>query len=238
MSPTAPPSRRDRQRAATVEEIKETALRLMRDSATTEVRFADIAREMGMTAPALYRYFPERDALLTALIVDAWTDLADTLDRAGEDADADHLYAGLSAVAAAYRAWALRDVPRFTLAFGLPIPGYVMPETAGTAETGRRSRAALERLIQLAIASGQARLPATGEVDQRLQAPLDHLGQLANPPLSPVAYQGLLQAWISVHGFVTLEAYGHLEDLTEPGRDALFDSQVRLAMRAMGLCER
>ena len=49
----------------------------MREQGTTDVRFTDIARVMGMTAPALYRYFADRDELLTALITDAYDDLGD-----------------------------------------------------------------------------------------------------------------------------------------------------------------
>ena len=76
--PTAdgpPLSRRERARAATIDEIKETATRLMSEQGTTDLRFSDIAREMGMTAPALYRYFSDRDELLTALIADTYDEL-------------------------------------------------------------------------------------------------------------------------------------------------------------------
>src|SRR6187431_3032 len=68
-------SRRERARAATIEEIKATALQLMREQGTTDVRFTDIARVMGMTAPALYRYFADRDDLLGDLISDSYEHL-------------------------------------------------------------------------------------------------------------------------------------------------------------------
>src|SRR6185503_1934912 len=68
-------SRRERARAATIEEIKTTALSVMREQGTTDCRFTDIARLMGMTAPALYRYYGDRDELLTDLITDAYSDL-------------------------------------------------------------------------------------------------------------------------------------------------------------------
>src|SRR5215510_16201657 len=74
-SETRAPTRRERVRAATIEEIKATALRLMHDQGSADLRFSDIAREMGMTAPALYRYFSDRDALLSALVADAYNDL-------------------------------------------------------------------------------------------------------------------------------------------------------------------
>src|SRR5680860_1815943 len=72
---TAVPTRRERVRAATIDEIKETALRLMHSTGTTDLKFSEIARAMGLTAPALYRYFADSDALLTELVVDAFDDL-------------------------------------------------------------------------------------------------------------------------------------------------------------------
>ena len=72
-------TRRERARAATLTEIKQTALELMREHGTTDVRFTDIARVMGLTPPALYRYYADRDELLTDLITDGYRDLAAAL---------------------------------------------------------------------------------------------------------------------------------------------------------------
>jgi AcrR family transcriptional regulator len=228
-------SRRDRARARTVAEIKATALELMREHGATDVRFVDIARAMGMTAPALYRYYPDRDALLTALIVDAWNDLAATLLDTGDTADSGDQERGLLAVASAYREWARADPPRFTLIFGLPIPGYALPAGTGTFEAAGRSRVSLERLIRAALARGDARPPAIDDVDPTVAGYLEQLGGGAEPPIPAAAYQGLLAAWMAIHGFVCLELYGHLDGLPESGRDALFRAQVRLAALAMGL---
>jgi AcrR family transcriptional regulator len=82
-------TRRERQRAATVEEIKEVARVLMREHGASEVRFTDIARVMGMTPPALYRYYDDRDALLTDLIADGYRDLGRAVAEARERVDAD-----------------------------------------------------------------------------------------------------------------------------------------------------
>ena len=84
-------TRRERQRAATVEEIKEVARGLMREQGTDDVRFTDIAKEMGMTPPALYRYFADRDALLTELIADAYRELGREVAEAREQRDPDDI---------------------------------------------------------------------------------------------------------------------------------------------------
>ena len=83
---TATLTRRERQRAATVEEIREVARGLMRVQGTTDVRFTDIAKEMGMTPPALYRYYADRDALLTDLIAEATASWVGRWPRHGSSA--------------------------------------------------------------------------------------------------------------------------------------------------------
>src|SRR5258707_15271328 len=98
---TAP--RREKARAATIEEIKQTARTLMREHGTVDVRFVDIARAMDMTPPALYRYFADRDVLLSELITDAYNDLAHRVAEARDAVPADDIGGRLMAVAQGYR---------------------------------------------------------------------------------------------------------------------------------------
>ena len=95
-------SRRERARAATIEEIKTTALSVMREQGTTDCRFTDIARLMGMTAPALYRYFPSREDLIGALIADLYDELTAAISTAaGAAGDAAGRIAGAATRGAA-----------------------------------------------------------------------------------------------------------------------------------------
>jgi len=98
--------RRERARAATIEEIKATALALMREQHTTDVRFTDIARVMGMTPPALYRYFADRDELLTVLITDAYDDLGGRVAHSRDQLPQSDIGGRWLAAAEAYRSWA------------------------------------------------------------------------------------------------------------------------------------
>ena len=132
-------TRRERQRAATVDEIKEVARGLMREQGTTEVRFTDIAKEMGMTPPALYRYYADRDALLTELIADAYRELGSEVAEAREQRDPDDIGGRWIAVGTAYRNWARREPQQFALILGMPVPGYVAPEDGPTTD-GRQGR--------------------------------------------------------------------------------------------------
>jgi AcrR family transcriptional regulator len=232
------PSRRERARAATIAEIKETALRLMHEQGTTDVRFSDIAREMGMTAPALYRYFADGDDLLTALIVDAYDDLADAVSEARDRVPEDDPSGRLLAVSQAYRTWARREPQRFALILGMPVPGYAAPEEGPTTEAARRAMTQLKSLFFDALDRGLLGEPLIGDVDESLRQHAEnpqYSGRADERTLPPETFQAMLNCWVSLHGFTSLEAYGHLEFLSPEARDALFDAGVRLAAMAAGL---
>ena len=140
-------TRRERQRAATVEEIKEVARGLMREQGTVDVRFTDIAKEMGMTPPALYRYFADRDALLTELIAEAYRELGREVAEAREQRDPDDVGGRWIAVGTAYRNWARREPAQFALILGMPVPGYVAPEDGPTTDAAKDAMAQLSLLF-------------------------------------------------------------------------------------------
>src|SRR5450631_1033275 len=137
MDTATAPSRRERARAATMAEIKQTALELMREQGHTDVRFSDIARAMGLTPPALYRYYADRDELLTELITDAYRDLADALVAPVHPQVSLDPQAHLLLVASAYRAWARGEPHKVALIFGPPVPGYAAPEEGPTVEAAQ-----------------------------------------------------------------------------------------------------
>src|SRR3989442_2870030 len=109
--PLARPSRRARVRAATVREIKDAARRVLVASGPDGLALRAIARDMGMTAPALYRYFPSREELLTALVADLYHELTDAMETAGDALPAGDLPGRLTAVSRTFRQWSL-DHPR------------------------------------------------------------------------------------------------------------------------------
>src|ERR1035438_434375 len=72
-------TRRDRVRAATSLEIIQTARRLLVEQGSAAISLRAIAREMGMTAPALYRYFGSHEELIENVIADVFTELSNHL---------------------------------------------------------------------------------------------------------------------------------------------------------------
>ncbi len=232
------PPRRERARAATIAEIKETALRLMHEQGTTDLRFSDIAREMGMTAPALYRYFADVDDLLTALIVDAFDDLANAFAEARDRVPEGDPSGRLLAVAQAYRTWASREPQRFALILGMPVPSYAAPDEGPTTEAARRAMTQLKALFSDALDRGLLGKPLITDVDESIRQAVANpheIGHGDEQMLPPETFQALLNCWVSLHGFTSLETYGHLAFLPPEVRDALFEAVVRLAAVAAGL---
>jgi AcrR family transcriptional regulator len=231
------PNRRERARAAMLDEIKQTALELMREQGSPDVRFSDIARAMGLTAPALYRYYANRDELLTDMIVDAFNDLAAHLAGAVEAVGADDVGGRLFAAATAYRRWASAEPLQFALVFGQPVSGYHAPEQGPTTEAAQRAMSNLGALVTLAAERGELRAPLVIEAGPLVCVASEEKSAGMGHPIAANTYQAMLHAWAGLHGFTCLEAYGHLKWLGEQACDEIFSAQVRLAALAVGLPE-
>jgi AcrR family transcriptional regulator len=235
MSASRPAPRREKARAATIEEIKQTARALMREHGTTDVRFVDIARAMDVTPPALYRYYADRDELLSQLIADAYNELGETVAAARDAVPAADIGGRFLAVGRSYRRWARQEPQQFALILGLPVPGYAAPLDGPTTQAARQAMAQLSSLFVEAIQQGRLGPPRLREVHPAVAecaAAKNHEGGMLIPAET---FQAMLHTWATLHGFVALEAYGHFDWLGEPARDALFDGHLRVAAEVAGM---
>ena len=140
-------SRRDRLRAQASAEIKTIALELMADGGPDAISLRAIARQMGMTAGAIYGYFPTRDDLITTLIRDVHTSLVDALEAARDTVPRDDPAGRILAWALAFREWALANPQGFRLIYGDPVPGYQVPEGGAAPEAEHRTCMGLTGLV-------------------------------------------------------------------------------------------
>jgi AcrR family transcriptional regulator len=222
-------------RAATIEEIKGTAIRLLQENGP-DLRFADIARDMGMTAPALYRYFSDREELLSALMVDGFAEMSDALGAALDSVAPDDLAGRVRAAAVAYRAFAKADPSRFSLLFGLPNPEWGRHAEHSSGPAAGATMATLERLVQTLVEQGITITPLVRDVGPTWADEAGTTAQRSDGARIPAdAYQALLQFLASVHGWACLENFDHLNWITEQSRDELFEAQIELLIRVMGL---
>jgi AcrR family transcriptional regulator len=232
---TVTSTRRERQRAATVEEIKVVARGLMRERGTFDVRFTDIAKEMGMTPPALYRYFADRDALLTELIAEAYRELGREVAQAREQRDPDDIWGRWIAVGTAYRNWARREPEQFALILGMPVPGYVAPEDGPTTDAAKDAMAQLSLLFIHAAELGVLQAPLVRDVSEEMVACAADKHPELGGLVPPESFQAMIQAWATLHGITCLDAYGQFDWMGDDAREALFVSTLRTAAVAAGI---
>ncbi|MFN8472244.1 MAG: TetR/AcrR family transcriptional regulator [Anaerolineae bacterium] len=215
-------TRRERVREATIQEIKQTAARQIATDGAAALSLRGIAIAMGMTPPALYRYFDSRDALVTALIVDAYGSFADALEAASAAAPPEEPIERLRALGRAYRAWALAHPQDYALVFGTPLPGYHAPSEV-TMPIARRAMIVLVDGIQAVLGTGQSIGVASEGAPVETSSAEWRAGGATVAP-SP-ALRLALAAWTSLHGFVSLELFNHLQPLVgDP--TALFEAEL------------
>ncbi|MFF7282312.1 TetR/AcrR family transcriptional regulator [Streptomyces griseorubiginosus] len=203
------PSRRERLRAEAAQEIKTIALKHMAENGTAAVSLRAIAREMGMTAGAIYSYYDTRDDLITALIADVYNSLAQALEEAVAAASEGPV-AQVMAYGQAYRSWAVANPQEFRLVYGDPAPDYQVPPCGPAAEAEHRACTALTGVVVTAWPWAQ-RLHADEHYTWDDYDPeFIKTVRSAFPDLHPAAVALAMRLWGRLHGLVSLEIYGHL----------------------------
>lgn len=224
---------RARVRAEMIEEIKAIARRhLAADGANLSLRA--VARDMGMVSSALYRYFANRDDLLTALIVDAYNSIGDAVEAAdARVTNRDNLRGRWLAATHAVRGWALANPAEYALIFGSPVPGYAAPQL--TADAAVRVPTTLVRII--ADGAGSGRLPTSRHGPRLPPAVREDLARIRDttfPGLPEALLARGVVAWIHLFGAVSFELFGHLNNVIE-AREEFFEHQMRLMADLIGI---
>jgi AcrR family transcriptional regulator len=183
--------------------IKETALRQIGESGAASLSLRAIARQLHITAPAIYNHFPSRDDLVTALIVDAYTSLGDGQFAALEGLSGDDHPARLRALGLAYRHWAVTYPQQYMLIFGSPIPGYHCPPERSL-PAAARSLSPLIAVLEAARRAGRLQPEAAPYLAEPLRQQLAAWQSMHAVGDVYVLYLALV-IWSRVHGLVMLE---------------------------------
>ena len=187
---------RERYRAQVQAEIKKHARHQIATAGASALSLNAIAKQMGISGPALYRYFAGRDELITELVRDAYRSLADTF-RARAAAGTD-----LGDLAHALRQWALDDPQRYFLIYGTPVPGYQAPE-----DTTRIAGEIMTVLLDACTAEQPSLTsPSPSPLDAHL---FEHRAWAGAHPAPPSALHRALTVWTRLHGVLSLELAGH-----------------------------
>jgi AcrR family transcriptional regulator len=183
---------RERYREQVRDEAKRVALDQIAAGGPAALSINAIGKALGVSGPALYRYFENRDALLTALVVDAYEDLAATLEAE----------LTIEAMGVAYRGWALAHPHRYRLLFEPPFPGF---------------DASAERLVAAAQRSMNALLTVlpgdAPDPPRKLAAELRAWAKARGIDAKPGDALRAVLLWSRLHGFVSLELGGTFESM-------------------------
>ena len=221
--PATGSSMRDRYRAQVRQEVKEAALRQLAAAGPAGLSVSAIGKELGVSGPALYRYFASRDDLLTELVIDAYDDLARAVRAAACPAPGRAPRARLDAFARAYRAWALAEPHRYRLLYGPPLPGY----DAHADRLVDAAQATMDLALEIIGELGDSAPPLTEPplAGSPLAGQLTAWGRQHEPAADPATALRAMLAWSRLHGFVSLEIAGNFASMSiDP--DPLFEIQL------------
>ncbi|WCD95019.1 TetR/AcrR family transcriptional regulator [Streptomyces sp. HUAS 31] len=224
MSSTAQGARA-RARMEVTAAIKDEARRQLAAEGAAKLSLRAVARELGMVSSALYRYFPSRDDLLTALIIDAYDSLGESAEAAhAKVADAGPVQRW-SAVADAVRAWALRSPHEYALIYGSPVPGYIAPDTT----VPPASRVGLLLIGILRDAHRRDALAEPPLLPAELRTEAERMTADLAPDLPPATVVALVAAWAQLYGLVGFELFGQFNRVVEDREPFFRHAVVRLA---------
>ncbi|WP_307797518.1 TetR/AcrR family transcriptional regulator [Actinomadura barringtoniae] len=206
-------SRRDRLREATMLEIGQTARRILVEEGPEAVTLRAIAREMGMTAPALYRYFDSHRELLRHLVGDVFNELTEYLHRDLKRLPKGDMSGKFLVASRSFRRWSLDHRREYALLFGAPLPGLGHQEQIDFAEECAQ-RFGLTFLTLFLELWNMFPFPVTPE-DEMIPELREQLRRYRDEALGvdlPLGViQAFLQCWVRLQGAVSLEVFGHLE---------------------------
>lgn len=211
------------------QEIKAVARRhLATDGANLSLRA--VARDLDIVASALYRYFPSRDALLTALIIDAYEALAAAATEAESAVPRDDLRGRWLAVCRAVRTWALANPAEYGLIYGAPVPDYAAPQ-----DTVEPASKVILLLVGI-VTDGLGRLGSikASPLTMPLRADLRRLIDERQGELLEERLDRVLVAWTHLFGVLNFEVFGRLDDMIE-ARAEYFDHHMILMADLTGL---
>jgi AcrR family transcriptional regulator len=197
--------------------IKETAWKQIAEFGASALSLRAIARELHISAPAIYNYFQDRDALVTALIIDAYTSFGDSQLEARDAVPENNVHGRMNAIGMAYRTWALTHPQRYQLIFGTPLPGYEAPMME-VLPSAARSLSALVSVVEQLRVTGKLNVSSFPQVKEEYQDEFETWKSYGgNADILSLSVAMII--WSRVHGIVSLEIAGNLPPFGASGND-------------------
>lgn len=225
-----PSTPRQRARTQLIDEIKQIARKQLAEHGAAGLSLRAVARELGMVSSALYRYFPSRDELLTALIIDAYQALGEAAEAAEADCPRDRLRERWLTTCRAVRGWALAHPQEYALLYGSPVPGYHAP--TDTITPAGRVADVLLRILTDALKGLPEQPPPPWLPVTRRGVPAWAGPAFPPAPAAPATWG--LAAWTVLFGTISFELFGHYANVIADYA-AYFESAMHAAADVMRL---
>ncbi|MBC9727659.1 TetR/AcrR family transcriptional regulator [Streptomyces sp. TRM68367] len=220
---------RARARIEVTAAIKDAARRQLAEEGAAKLSLRAVARELGMASSALYRYFPSRDDLLTALIIDAYNSLGEAAEAAHDNVSEAGPLRRWTTVCEAVRGWALAHPHEYALIYGSPVPGYRAPEA--TVPAAARVGHLLFGIARDAYQGlGVAKTPLPVE----LRPEAERMAADLAPDLPPEVVAALVAAWAQLYGLVGFELFGQFNRVVAD-RETFFRHAVAQLAHGVGM---
>ncbi len=197
--------------------IKDAAWKHIAKEGAPALSLRAIARDLKITAPAIYNYFPDRDALVTALIIDAYTSFGDLQLAARDAVPPEDLIERMNAIGMAYRQWAHKYPQRYQLIFGTPLPGYEAP-VKEVMPSGACSLSALVSVIEKLRLAKKLNIKSFPKVQTEFKEGFE-MWKKYGGEADLLSISVAMLIWARVHGIVSLEIAGNLPPFGASGDD-------------------
>jgi AcrR family transcriptional regulator len=215
-----------------IEEIKQIALRQL-EVTGADLSLRAVSRELGMVSSAIYRYFPSRDDLLTALIIDGYNAMGAAAETAEAAVPRSDLRGRFVAVGRSLRAWAVAHPAEYALLYGSRVPGYQAP--ADTVGPAARAVVVLGDLLREAAARGRFEDEPSVRLPKLVRADLEAAtrGSVFEGVPVPVVDRAVA-AWLQLYGAISFELFGHLVGTIDHPEE-WFEYRLRTLAAEVGL---
>lgn len=203
-------TRRETHRRTTLVDIRARARELLVSDGPAGVTLRPIARSVGLTAPALYRYYGSREDLLLDMIADLFDEVTTEMEQASDRVDADDLAGRFVAVVRAFRHWARHHPREFELVFVTPVGDPEQPKDERLAVCGQRFGGVFQALFIEVWKRQPFPVPPDDDLDPGLRAQLAEYAAANGIPLPLASLEVFLGCWVRIYGLISLEVFGHL----------------------------
>ena len=231
---SAPVSRRERQREQLIRDAKQAARDLTAAEGVEGLTLAAVARRLGVSSPALYRYFDGKQGLVRALYEDLMAELIDTVVAAARRQEPDDISAKLHAATRAVVSWAVANRAEFGLLMGASYPAVAESEEEIPQILSRQLGGLFGELFGELVDSGRLEYVRDDELSPQLRSQLETYRQAVGLNLPLGVARLMIVCWRQIYGIACMAVYGHLAFAFDDC-EALFEDMMDDLLATLGL---